>query len=332
MNEPNLSDSLDFDLRACVLHIWSARNWLVLGALVGGAIAAGYAYGIAKPVYESSALLLPTEAPKDDQLGAAAALLGKKSNSLGDVALYKSLLSSRRVVNKLLFASIHNEHDSARGKVEPLFRTLRVDTANPKQMESVIKSLSGSIVVESKNSTAGIGGGIIEVTTSASSPWLAQQIGNTVLTIGQEELRTIRIERADAIGVYLSRATEAARKEWDSAAIQLTYFRDRNRSLLLPNQILALSRLEIEKQAKEQKYLMARKELEFLELERAKAAPPMMILDQANLPATKVRPKRMMIMALGLMAGFFLGVFGVLGRLTLLPLFGSGLDPRPAQD
>lgn len=308
------SMAMDFDLREMFMLLWKSRHKLVLSALFGGVLACIYAFAIVKPVYESSALLLPTDPPKDEQLGAAAALLGKKVNALGDVALYQSLLTSRQVMHKLLSSKITNGDDSAKGKIEPLYEVLMLDTAKPEEMENVINSLGKLVLVESRKSSTGMGGGIVEITVSSHAPWLAQQICERLIRIGQEELRSVQIERGKTIGERLTLANELARREWDSTAVKLTVFKDRNRSILLPDQMLTLLRLEMEKQAKEQKYLMARKELELQELELEKTAPPMMILDPANLPAKMVRPKRMMILVLGVMAGFFIAMGFVLGR------------------
>lgn len=293
----------EFDLREIFKTLWSKRIIIGLVSLLSLMLATVYAFVIAKPVFESSALLLPTQAPASNDLGAAAALLGKKSGSSGDLDLYQSLLTSRTVIHKLLLSSMPNRDDSAKGASEPLFKILNIDTAVPFDIEMATYSLSNSISVGTKASGEG---GILEVRIAASQPWLAQEIGNFVLEIGQEELCRIRGDRADVILPQLALVVNRARSEWDSAAKNLTWYRDRNRSIVLPEQLLAVSRLEIEKQAKEQKYLLVRKEYEMQMLEKSKATPPMMILDPANLPPKKSRPKRGAI----LIAGLFLGLIG----------------------
>jgi uncharacterized protein involved in exopolysaccharide biosynthesis len=278
----------EIDLRELVLTLWTKRWYIALSSFVCLGLATVYAFSIVKPVFESSALLLPTQAPSPDQLGAAAALLGKKTGGSSDVDLYQSLLTSRTVIHKLLSAPLRNESDTGKGRLEPLFQVLRLDTTKPIQLNGAINGIAGSIMVGSKESGAG---GLLEIKFSASAPWLAQQIGNNVLDIGQEELRLVRIERSEVILSRLAIVVGQAKAEWDSSARALTWYKDRNRSILLPEQMLELSRLDIEKQAKEQKYLLVRKEYDMQMLERAKASPPMMILDPADLPAHKSKPK-----------------------------------------
>jgi uncharacterized protein involved in exopolysaccharide biosynthesis len=301
----------EIDLREIFFTLWVKRKLIALCSASTIALSALYAFGIAKPVFESSALLLPTQTVSADQLGAAAALLGgKKSGSSADVDLYQSLLTSRTVLHKLLNAPIKNLSDTGDGRIEPLFRTLGLDTSMPIMVDGAVQTMAKSVTVGSKESGAG---GILEIRFSAETPWLAQQIGNSLLEIGQEELRLVRIERSDVVLSRLNIAVAQAKAEWDTTARMVTWYKDRNRSIALPDQILELSRLEMEKSAKEQKYLLARKEYEVQMLERAKAAPPMMILDGANLPSRRKKPKRSLILALGLMLGVIGGCGGVLG-------------------
>jgi uncharacterized protein involved in exopolysaccharide biosynthesis len=306
---PTLPDD-EIDLRELFLTLWGKRRLIALSSLATLALSAVYAFVIAKPVFESSALLLPTQTSASSDLGAAAALLGGKKGGSADVDLYQSLLTSRTVIHKLLGAPMRNMSDTGAGRIEPLYRILKLDTTKALNLEGAIEGLSKSVTVDSKESGAG---GILEIKFSAGAPWLAQQIGNTLLAIGQEELRVVRIERSDVILSRLGVAVAQARSEWDSTARTLTWYKDRNRSISLPDQMLELSRLEMEKSAKEQKYLLARKEYESQELEKEKAAPPMMILDPADLPAKKSKPKRSLILALGLMVGAMGSCVGVLG-------------------
>lgn len=312
---PPLSNNDEIDLLELFQTLWTGRL-LIAGASAGAlALATVYAFLIAKPTFESSALLLPTQTSAvSADLGAAAALLGGKKGGSADVDLYQSLLTSRTVIHKLLKAPIQNLSDTGRGRTQPLFQILGLDTTKPNLVENATNSLAKAVTVGSKESGAG---GILEITFAAGSPWLAQQIGNSLLDIGQEELRLVRIERSNVVLSRLGIAVAQAHSEWDSTARSLTLYKDRNRSISLPEQILELSRLEMEKSTKEQKYLLARKEYESQMLERAKAAPPMMVLDPASLPTHKSKPKRLFILILGLAAGFSGSCLAVLLRAAI---------------
>lgn len=273
-------------------------------ALATTFVATLYAVFLVKPLYESSSLLLPTKEEATSQLGSAAALLGKKVGGSEDVTLYRGLLTSRTVVNRMLFESVRLSTDS--GPVEaPLFRHLGIDTGNPVRYEQGAKRLAKSISVGSDDPDAG---GIIEISATASSPQLAKIVCDLSVRLGQDELRSVKARRYDMVLGRLQTAIKGARLEWDSVATALASFKSVNRSITLPEQTLQLSRLEIERQAKEQKYLLALKEYEIQSLEREKTTPPMMVLDPANQPATKKSPKKAILVAAGLFGGLFLGV------------------------
>lgn len=304
----------DIDFRELLSFLWAKKFW-ILGSSLGCLLfATYYAYFIAKPVYESSALLIPTQAPTGNGLGAAAALMGKTVAGTADMDLYQGLLTSRTVIHKLLRLRMANENDSAKGRPEVLSSILGLDTSDALSIDNTVDAISRSISVGSKSSE----GSILEVKVAAATPWLAQQLGSGLLRIGQEELRLVRIERSSVIMTRLSEAVAQAKSEWDSTAKTLAWYKDRNRSIVLPDQFLALSRLEIEKQAKEQKYLLARRELETQMLEQAKAAPPMMILDGASRPSKKSKPRQKMIMIIGLLGGAFAACASLLAWKALV--------------
>ncbi len=291
----------EVDLRELVLALWHKRWVIGASAFICLVLAIAHTLIIATPEFESSALLIPTQtSPQVDQLGAAAVLLGKTGTGQGDVDLYQSLLTSRKVIQRLLKVQIKNQSDTGRGQIQHLYSILEIDTNSPIKYENAVKGLAKSVRVGSKESGDG---GILEITVTANSAWLAQEIGNNLLAIGQEELRAIRIERSDVILSRLGIVVSLAKSEWDTAAKKLTWYKDRNRSVILPDQLLEMSRLEIEKTAKEQKYLLVRNQYEMQLLERAKATPPMMILDSANLPARKTRPKGRFVAILGVCIG-----------------------------
>lgn len=323
MSETNPAKHLpddEIDLRGVFLALWAKRHLIALSSATTLGLAAVYAFAIAKPVFESSALLLPTQTQSVDQLGAAAALLGKKSSSNADVELYQSLLTSRTVLHKLMHAPMKNLSDTGKGRIEPLLKILAVDTTKPGMLNGMTRGMAKSVSVESKQTGAG---GILEIKFAAGSPWLAQQIGNTLLEIGQEELRSVRIRRSDVILSRLTVAVEQASKEWNAAVEAVRSYKSAN-MVISVNQQPMLSRLEMEQSAKEQKYLLVRKEYETLMLEREKAAPPMMILDPADLPDRKSKPKRSLILALGLMVGFLGSSVSVLGWRTFVSTSPKG--------
>ena len=287
----------DIDLREVLLTLWNRRLFIVACTILGTVVAGIYAFTLPK-VFESTILLIPTEAPKPDQLGAAAALLGgKKAGGAGDLDLYQTLLTSRTVIQKLLKTSLRNESDTGKGRSEPLYQIFKLDTTNKLSVYNAVQGLAKSIEVAPQGSG---NGGILQVTARASTPWLAQEIADTVTALGQEEIRQVRAERLDALLPRLNLAASQAKAEWDATTQVIARYHDRNHSVILPDQQLELDRLNMERQVMEQKYLLARKEVEQQLLDRAKATPPAVILDVADLPAKKSKPQRSVIIVIGM--------------------------------
>lgn len=307
--------SQDIRIEAILLKLLSGWRIIAGAALVSVALAAVYAFLVAKPVYRSTAILIPTESVKTDQLGAAALLMNKKVGGISEEAsLYQTLLASRTVVKRLLETTMPNRSDSGGGRLEPVHRILGVDTLKRSSMSRAEATLMKAILVDTKDPGPGQ---VVEVSVDAGSPWLAQLLCDSVIQIGQRLIREVRVQRYHTVMDRLSKAVEQSRSDWDSAAQRIADFQVKNRSVVLPAQNMQLMRLNMDLQAKEQRYMVARKELEMQDLEVEKATPPMLLLEPSDLPSNKMKPKRGIILLVGAVAGAFLASAWVL-------LFGNG--------
>ncbi len=318
----------EIDLRELILALWQKKWWIIACTVLAAALAIVVAMR-APRVYESTVLLIPTstDASSSSTLGAAAALLGKKSGGTGDLDLYQGLMNSRTVIHQLLMTDVRDWSDSGRGRMLPLWRVMRVDLKKRGAMDMAARGLLKSIEV-APNGTGE--GGIIEVKVSAGQPWLAQQIANIVVDLAQEEIRRVRSERYNIILSRLERASSGARSDWNASSQQLAGYQDVNRSITLPEQQLDVDRMSTEKQVRQDKYLLVRNTVEQMRVERAKAVPPMVVLDPADYPYVPAKPKRKLIVLAGMMLGFLGSCAGVLlWKAIFAPLPVTA--PRPDQ-
>lgn len=281
----------ELDLVQLVQDLWLVR-WRIAGIIAAGfCIAVALALTLPKK-YTSTVLLVPTESQTGTSLLGAASLLGKKGLKQGDVELYQALLTSRTVLSQLLRTKMPDWRDSSRGKIRPLFEIIQVDTTNALRIESVLSGIKGSIKIETDETGSA---GIAEVSVVNRYPWLAKQIADALVQVGQEEIRRVRTERFIAILDRLDQAVKSAEQEWDMASSQLAKFRESNRAVSSPFVQREEERLRLELESKQQGLLQARLQYQAQILERERAAPPMVVLDKANLPARKSSPKRGMI-------------------------------------
>lgn len=307
----------EIDLRELVLSVWRRKWAVVAAAFLGGILSAVYAYHVPL-VFESTVLLIPTENQKSDQLGgAAAALIGaKKGGETSDLDLYQSLLTSRTVMNKLVRKKIPNQSDTGKGRLETVFSIFKSDTTDRAKFSFLMDGLRQSIFVVSPGTGSG---GILQVSVDAPTAWLAQEIADTIVALGQEEIKRVRAERMDAILPILEASAKVAKADWDQSSFAIARYRDRNRSIVLPDQQLELDRLLMERQLQEQKYLLVRKEVEQQILERSKAVPPAVVLDSADLPPVRKKPMRSLIVLIGTAVAGLLAVSLILAHGFLKP-------------
>lgn len=308
----------DFDISYVFRTILEQWQRIAVATIAGTLISLGYAF-LAPIEYDSSVQLVPTETQSVSQLGTAAALLGKgAAPGLEDIDLYQTLLTSRKVLMQLSNTKfkVHEEQTEQL----PLWEIYEVDSSSRIEMFYFHKALEKKVLVN----TLGLGvGGVIQVSVRAKSPLLAQNMANAIVLLGQNEIESVRRMRFEAVISKLANAANSAKREWDTSVSKLTEYREINRSSLLPFQQLDLARLEMERQVREQKYLLARREEEQQKLEREKAAPPAVILDAAFLPVKKSHPKRQLIVVLGFIlsasisgsAVILWSIFGKIGHL-----------------
>jgi uncharacterized protein involved in exopolysaccharide biosynthesis len=263
------------------------------------------------PAYESTAILISTEGAKSDPFGGAAAFLGKKSTSgSGDLDLFINLMTSRTLLRKLLLREIPNMSDSAKGRVEPIYKILNTKIDNPKSVHATVTALSQSIKIITTDD--GPTGGTFKVMVTGRTPWLAKELNDNVLVLVQDEFRSVRGERSDVVLERLDFAVKQAYLEWETASGVLAQYHEQNHSITLPYQLLEIDRLTLEREAKEQKYLMVRKEKEQILVDRAKAVPPAIILDSADVPTQKSGAQGRKILMIGVLIAFGVASAGVL--------------------
>lgn len=320
---PNPNDD-EIDLIELAWYLWSRR--ILIGSLILLGTALSFLYAMTRPkTFTSSVLMVPTESPNNSQLGAAASLLGRKGAGQADVDLYQSLLVSRTVIGEVLRAKIPDRSDSGNGRIRTIAQVMRIDTNNARKMEAILRSLPGSIKVETEKTGSS---GMIEVQVKSRQPWLAQSLANELVKAGQHEIRRVRAQRSDAILERLGGAVKAQESEWDRASQKLLDFRLANRATNSPVLQRDEDRLQLELQSKQQSLLLARNQYQQQLLDREKAAPPMVILDSANLPVKKSGPKRMLL----LLGGIILFSAGTVSSFVAVWLVSSARRIRRPKD
>lgn len=294
------------DLKRLIVNV--AKKWKFIGAVgaVFALIFGMYAVFIVKPLYVAHAQLIPTKGSGDVQFAAAAALMGSKSSG-NDAELFQHLLTSRKVAKEFIKSKCS---DGTGKKADVMASIMKIDYGSPEEIDNAIDLISKSVSVD-VDSKGGVS--VVAFSFSATSPWFAKYGGNCFLQSAIFAFNEVKGLRYKTSSRHLEIAVEKAYQEWQLAAEDVAEFKDRNRSIILPNQELSLSKLEIEKSAKEQKYLLARREQEEMNFNSVKMSEPMVIIDSLELPIKKSKPNRRMYVLGGLFLGIFLstGYFAI---------------------
>lgn len=299
MNDQNVADD-EIDLRKIFKDLWGSRLLILAIVLAFAALSSVYAL-MKKPSFESNVLLIPTDPRTSNSLEDAVSFLGSKTGKGDDLDLYQMLLTCRTVVEQVLHADVVDQSDTGKGRRMPLAVLLGVDTSDQEKLSDGLELLARSVKVGTPPEQSG--GGVIQVTVSAGSAWLAKQLADKFVEVGQTEIRRVRANRFETTLQRLQGAAKEASREFDQASQELANFRSQNRSITLPEQQVRLDRFELESNVKQQKYMMVRKEIESLVLEKEKAVPPAIVLDSAHAPVRRSSPKRTMIVMLATLFG-----------------------------
>lgn len=321
MNEQMADDEID--LGKVFRDLWAGRV-LIIGIVFAFALLSSAYALLKKPSYESNVLLIPTDPRSSSSLADAVSFLGNKSGQGDDLDLYQMLLTCRTVVDQVFQAEFIDQSDTGRGRRVPLYRMLGVDTSDAEKVHDGIENLARAVKVGAPPEDPR--GGVIQVNVKASSPWLAKQLADKFVEVGQMEIRRVRASRFETTLQRLQGAAKEAYLELDRASKELALFRSKNRSITQPEQQVDLDRYQLENDVKQQKYMMVRREIEALVLEKEKAVPPAIVLDSAHVPVRRSSPKRTMIVMLATLFGGALGCGFVIVRGAVSP---SGASKAP---
>lgn len=286
--------------------------------LLAGCVLAGLLLGLvhalrSPQVWTSRMLVAAVQQPTDEKLKGLGSLLGK-GTSLGgeEMDLFATILSSERIGRQILTARISSP-DSA-GRRHPVSHFLGLDTNDRKKVEGWLAGLPQRITISplgSKTST------VLQISMTAGRGWLAREMLKIAYDSASREVLRIRGTRLQTQLPHLEGASRVAASELDQIAKQITHFQIQNRSLASPDMIGKQDSLLRERQVLERKYLAIRQEVEETIITLAKMSPPCMIVDPANLPASKTAPKRSLIVLFGLVLGFSVGCGWIFGREAL---------------
>jgi uncharacterized protein involved in exopolysaccharide biosynthesis len=277
--------------------------------------------------YTSTASILPssnnniTSELKDLAAGSLGelGLGGVGQNTENTSALFPSILSSRRISDRILERNYSFYHNS-----KPYSMTLDeyVDAPNH---DKALKGLDKLVTVDVDRKT-----GIIMLSVTTRYPELSAAATHAYL----EELDDYNIHHRQSAASenvkFTSRRLGEIRTELEQAEDTLRIFRDSNMNYMVSNDPelqLELSRLQREVDIKSSLYLIMAQQNETARVEAAKDIPVIQVLDPGAVPIDKISPKRSIILAGALIASLlFSFMLSIWLDLSIKRGFNRGLQ------
>lgn len=258
---------------------------------------------IATPSYEAKGRLLPTsDAANMGVMGVLSGIFGQGGFGSIDGApssfLYAEILNS----NTVLTSVMETEYEFLDGS--KLIKGDLYDIFNwPREYESIEK------MKEKVLSKMNLENGLITISAEAPFPELAQLIVNTWIKELDEFNKNIRITQASENLIYLNKRIDETREELEIVTDSLITYLNTNRGYpetASPIVRSRVERLELNKQVKEDIFIVLSKECEMAKLNKRKTTPVVSILDTAVLPSEKSGPKKIPVFIISLFFSFII--------------------------
>ena len=270
------------------------KRWRIIALFTICFAAVALVYSMRQPpVYEANATVLFRSGSSGSSLSQYAGIagmlginMGGGSGNIGDLT---DLLKSRAVAEKVL------------EDLDLIKRIKGWDDSNIKR-QNLISSVKG--MIKPPKAT----GNILEIKTESDDPQLAADIANGFI---------------NAVSFYWNKLnyTEAQKKlkyiEEELPRVEAELKTVENKLKLAPRSVtgfsfasnVGVSGLQRDFEIYNSVYTMLRKELESTKLEASKEIPPFSVVDKAEKPLSKSKPKVKLNTAIGLVLGLFFGIF-----------------------
>ncbi len=286
-----------------------SRQWRVIFAVIVVAVLAAVVYMVVtKPVYEAKANILvrTTSSPSMGSMSGLAQLAGINMNSGGSsLDDLSQLLKSRAIetdVESLMGSDVLSDS---------VYRDL--DTASPEAAASGKYDMKKEGPWKMKTK---MDGNFLLISVEHTNPALAADAANAYVDSLSKYWNKLNYSEARNKREYIEKqlpVSEAALKVAEEKLKDMTFLMNSSPAAgLLPMvnpKTVDMNRLQRELEIQESIYKMLRAEYENAKLDEAKEASPFSDVERALVPKKPVRPRLVFDIAVGAIAGLFLGAF-----------------------
>lgn len=265
-----------------LLIVLAKRKKMIVGLTVGLALITALLTLRAPNIYTATVRILPPQQSQSsasaflNQLGGFAGVAGGKFGIKNPDDLYIAMLKSRNVIEKV----------ARRFDLQKVYGT--------KSMTDTILRLTGNVSAISGKD------GIISVGVDDKDPKLAADMANAIIEELDKSMQSFSLTDASHRRRFLEQQLKEVKDKLTDAEMQLD--RTRNTSTQYLDALRSMK-------YQESIFEILAKQFEMAKLDEAKDYPIIQVMDKAEIPEMKSRPKRASIVAMAAASAFVLSLF-----------------------
>jgi len=296
----------EIDLVEVIKKLW--RNRKVISIITGMFMIIGIIYALfATPIYKSTLTMYPATGgdAKMGGLMSMAASFGMSVGTAKETYNIEDVVKSRTIAREVVLHKWKtSKFDKPVSILEYSGKEIKDSTHT---IYSAILAYNSWVSIQSNKET-----GLMKLSVETKDPILSAEIANYLGQAVSKYVQEYQGSEANSNIDHISKRLLSVNKELTDVEEKIKVFQINNRDLSSPQIQLEYGRLQRELQIKQQVYLTLNQQIELAQIEKIKKSPVINILDKAEVPLFKIRPKRSLICIVFTFIGFLIGTFVVL--------------------
>ena len=230
---------------------------------------------------------------------------------LGTNKGYKPFIPDILYSNFILDSIINRKWKLSNGQYITLQKLWNIEIdSNVNNRKEVLKHVLRSKLRDDNYIVYGMSrAGLITIITSFEDPLLSYEVNKYIVKLLNDFVINQIHYKARESRKFIEKLMRKAKEELEEAENNLTTFVEKNRIINSPYLKLRYERLQRNVEIKKQIYLLLLKEYNMALIKEEKAVPVFDVIDPPDLPISKSRPKRKLIVILGFFASLIVSLF-----------------------
>lgn len=282
--------------------------------IISSLVTAYYVVYISKPVFVSSAKILPFSESSSsgissiaNQFGVSLGGGGNKQNYF-DAKVYPVLLTSRDLLARVLERKFYTERYQTDKSLFEIFSGGHLpkseDESKLKKVLAINK-LKKSIIIEKEKKTS-----IIKLKIHSFEPVLVAKIASALIDELDLTHKNFKLKNTNESLLFINQRIEQVDIDLKKAEEKLKEFRQNNRLIMKsPSLMLQQERLIREVEVQAQLFITLKSKLELLQIDSLENSSMLTVVEAPEIPIKRVSPKRTKSVLTALILSFAFGIF-----------------------